>query len=343
LGETTAMKLNTRYLGLDLASPLVASAGPLSQKLDGIRQLEDAGASAVVLFSLFEEQLALTPSERLKLLAEGSGHLAEALARIAESDRLQFTPLAYLEHIQKAKQAVSIPIIASLNGAPHEGWVHFAKLVEQAGADALELNLYAVETDPDRDAQAVERDYIRTIQAVRRELSIPLAVKLTPYFSSLPAIARRMTEAGANALVCFNRFYQPDINLSDGRVRPTLHLSTSNDLRLPLRWIAILRGQIKGDLAASGGIHQPQDALKMLMVGADVVMLCSTLLSHGLSHIRTIESGIRIWLEARDYRSIDDIRGMSSREKHSDPSAFERGQYMLSLDSYDASVSDSTS
>ena len=328
------MSLQTRYLGLSLRTPLVASASPLSKRVSDVRRLEDGGVSALVLFSLFEEQLTLSDAEIHRFYAQG-GSYAEMLATMSSTDRLKVGPVEYLDHLHRAKSAVGIPIIASLNGTPHRSWAQYARLVEQAGADAVELNFYFVPTDPDRTSADIEQDHVTAVEAVRKAVKIPIAVKLSPYFTNTANMARRFERAGADGLVLFNRFYQPDIDLAHMEVKPHLLLSTAPERRLPLRWIAILRDQLKIDLAATGGIHQAYDALKMLLVGATTTMLCTTLLTHGPQHARTIEQGIRTWMASRGYEKLDEIRGLLSQKRCADPSAYERAQYIKTLESWE--------
>ena len=323
----------TRYLGLTLRSPLVVSANPLTERVDAIRAMEDAGAGAVVLLSLFEEQLTLSRAELTARLAEGAGGLARAQARTPEHGRLQMGPLGYLEHIQAAKAAVEIPIVASLNGAPGHTWAEYARLVELAGADAIELNLYIVPTDPDVDPLALEKTYYEAVRAVRRAVAIPVAVKLTPFFSNLTYSAGRFAEAGADGLVLFNRFYQPTVDLERGTVRPQLTLSSADDLVLPLRWTSILRDRVQVSLSASSGVHSAHDALKLIAVGADTVQLCSTLLQHGIGHLHTIQRGMDAWLQAHD-TTLDALRGTLSARSGAATGAFERAQYLRTLDSF---------
>lgn len=328
------MGLATNYMQLSLRSPLVASASPMSRRVSGVRELEDAGAGAVVLFSLFEEQLTLTETELHTFLSAGTSY-AETLSLLSDSERLRMGPLDYLEHLQRAKSAVDIPVIASLNGTPHERWTHYAKLLEQAGADAVELNLYYVPTSIDRTGADIEDAYVRTVEAVRSAVKIPVAVKLSPYFTSVANMAARMERAGADALVLFNRFYQPNIDLDRMSVHPEISLSNREAQRLPLRWVAILRDKVRLHLAATSGIHQAEDAIRLLLAGADVTMLCSTLLKHGAEHIKVIERGIRSWMSARDYQSIADFRGLLSQAKCEDPEAFERAQYIKTLEAWE--------
>ena len=291
--EEIMIDLSTTYLGLRLRTPLVASASPLSQEIDGIRRLEDAGASAVVLYSLFEEQLRQESFELEHHLAAGTDSFAEAASFFPQPDEFRLGPEGYLKHIERAKKAVSVPIIASLNGTTVGGWTQYAKLIEQAGADALECNIYSIPTDPDLTSSAVEQEYFDILKAVKSAVTIPVAVKLSPFFSNMANMAKRLDEAGANGLVLFNRFYQPDINLDELEIQPNVLLSTPQALRLPLTWIGILYGRIRASLAATSGVHGPEDVIKLLMVGADVTMLCSTLLRNGISHLRYIEAGVR--------------------------------------------------
>ena len=328
------MDLSTTYLGLTLRTPLVPSASPLSEELDDIRRMEDAGAAAVVLYSLFEEQLR---SDRLELyhhLTYGIESYAEALSYFPEPPQFHLGPEEYLEHIRRAKAAVKIPVIASLNGASLGGWVDYARKIQQAGADALELNVYYIPTDPQVPADAVEMRYVEILRAVKGEVTIPVAVKLGPFFSNMAHMAARLDAAGANALVLFNRFYQPDIDLDTLTVEPRVVLSRSQTTRLPLRWIAILSGRLQADLAATGGVHSAADALKMLLVGANVTMLCSALLAHGIEYLRTIEQEMVRWLEEHEYTSVRQLRGSMSQRHCEDPSAFERSQYIRALKSY---------
>jgi dihydroorotate dehydrogenase (fumarate) len=329
------MNLETNYLGLSLKSPLVASASPLSYALDGIRKLEDAGASGVVLFSLFEEQLEKDPQGLLQRLSAGNGY-AETLSMYSESERLRMGPVGYLEHVRKAKSKVQIPIIASINGTDPAKWTDYPRLLQEAGADAIELNLYAVPTDPTHTSQQVEDRYVELTRTVVEAVDIPVSVKLSPFFSSLPHVARRLSQAGAKGLVLFNRFYQPDIDLDTEQVRPRLTLSDSYEVLPRIRWIAILHDQNPIDLAASGGVHDASDCLKLVKVGASVTQLCSTLLEHGLSRIKYIESGLRTWLIAHEYPSLADLRGTSTYARVEDRDAFERAQYLKTLESWDA-------
>ncbi len=323
--------LTTKYLGLRLRTPLVASASPLSQEIDSIRRLEDAGASAVVLYSLFEEQLRQESFELEHHLAAGTNSFAEAASFFPQPTEFHLGPEGYLNHIRKAKQAVKIPIIASLNGSTIGGWADYARQIEQAGADALECNIYFIPTDPELSSAEVEKTYIDILREVKISVHIPVAVKLSPFFSNMANMAKRFDEAGADGLVLFNRFYQPDINLDELEIQPNVLLSTPQALRLPLTWIGILYGRIRAGMAATSGVHGSEDAVKLLMVGADVTMLCSTLLRNGINHLRNIEAGLLDWMEKHEYESVEQMKGSMSQIRCSNPSAFERAQYMKAV------------
>jgi dihydroorotate dehydrogenase (fumarate) len=328
------MKLTTTYLGFKLRTPLVPSASPLSENIDNIKRMEDAGASAIVFHSLFEEQLRRDHHELNYYLDQSTEANAEALTYFPEPAAFKVGPEAYVEHIAKAKAAVDIPIIGSLNGATFGGWLKYARAIEQAGADALEVNIYSVPTDPDVSGEDIEQSYLTILTSLKGQLKIPVAVKLSPYFTNLAQFARRLDRAGANALVLFNRFYQPDIELETLEISPNVLLSTPMAMRLPMRWIAILHGRIGANLAATSGIHRATDALKMLMAGADVTMLCSVLLRRGIGHIGVIEREMLQWLEEHEYESVEQLKGSMSQKNCPDPSAFERAQYMRALSTY---------
>jgi dihydroorotate dehydrogenase (fumarate) len=328
------MDLTTNYLGMNLRTPLVVSASPLSEKLDDIKRMEDAGASAVVLYSIFEEQLRQDRLELNRHLEQGTESFAEALTYFPEPDEFRLGPEEYLRHIWRAKEATKIPIIASLNGSSAGGWTEYAKQIQQAGADALELNIYNIPTDPGLPAAAVEQTYLDILKAVKSEISIPVAVKLSPFFTNFANMASQLDGAGANGLVLFNRFYQPDIELETLEVKPNLLLSTPMAMRLPLRWIAILHGKINADLAATSGIHRASDVLKMLMAGADVTMLCSTLIRHGIMQINAIERDLVAWMEEHEYESVSQLKGSLSQKNCAEPTAFERAQYMRAISGY---------
>jgi dihydroorotate dehydrogenase (fumarate) len=329
------MDLSTKYLGLKLRSPLVVSASPLSEDIDNIKRMEDAGAAAVVLYSLFEEQLRQDRLELNKNLQQGTESFAEALSYFPEPDEFHLGPEEYLRHIWHAKQATRIPIIASLNGSSAGGWTEYAKQIQQAGADALELNIYYIPTDPDLTGTEVELTYLDILKAVKSEVTIPVAVKLSPFFSNFANMAKRLDQAGANGLVLFNRFYQPDIELESLEVKPNLLLSTPMAMRLPLRWIALLHGKLKASLAGTSGIHRASDVLKMLMAGADVTMLCSTVIRHGIPQIAMIERELTDWLVEHEYESVSQLKGSLSQKNCAEPAAFERAQYMKALTGYE--------
>ena len=329
------MNLRTSYLGLELRSPLVVSASqPLSDEIGKIRKMEDAGAGAVVLYSLFEEQLRLESYELDHHLTAGTESFPEALSYFPEPQQFQPGPEEYLEHIRKAKEAVRIPVIASLNGSTLGGWTDFAKRIEHAGADALELNIYYIPTDINLSGAAIEQTYLDILKAVKSAVKIPVAVKLSAFFSNLANMAKRLDDADADGLVLFNRFYQPDLNLDDLEVEPSVLLSTPQALRLPLRWIAILYGRIDADLAATSGVHNARDVLKMLMAGANVTEMCSVLLARGIDHLRVVEREMCEWMEEHWYDSVEQLQGSMSQMKCPDPSAFERAQYMRALTNY---------
>lgn len=325
--------LSTEYLGLRLRTPLVPSASPLSEEVDNIRRMEDAGAAAVVLHSLFEEQLRTDAHELEHHLTQGTESYAESLTFFPEPDTFHIGPETYLNHIRQAKQAVNIPIIASLNGTTAGKWIDYAKQIEQAGADALELNIYWLPTDVRVSGAEIEANYLEIVRSTRAAVKLPLAVKLSPYFSSLGNMAQQIVTAGAQGLVLFNRFYQPDIDVESLEVRPTVLLSTPLVLRLPMTWIAVLYGRIEADLAATSGIHTHRDVLKMLMAGASVTMLCSVLLKRGIEHISEIESHLVQWMETHEYESVQQMQGSVSQRHSADPSAFERTQYMKAIQS----------
>ncbi len=325
------MNLKTTYLGLNLRTPLVVSASPLSENLDNIKRMEDAGASAVVLYSLFEEQIRLERYELHWQSTHGTESYPEALSYLPDPHELCVGPEAYLKHIAQAKNAVMVPIIASLNGTTLSGWTNFAKQIQQAGADALELNLYHIPTDPSLPGADLEQHYVEVLKAVKAEVTIPVAVKLSPFFTNFANMAGRFDQHGANGLVLFNRFYQPDIELESLEVTPSVFYSTPMAMRLPMRWIAILHDRVGASLAATSGIHRGTDALKMLMAGADVTMLCSVLMRHGIDHLREVEGEMVNWLQEHEYESVEQLKGSLSHKNCPDPSAFERAQYMRAV------------
>lgn len=325
------MNLKTTYLGLKLRTPFVVAASPLSESLDNLKRMEDLGASAVVLFSLFEEQIRRERYELHQSTIQGTESYPEALSYFPEPGELFVGPEAYLKHIARAKETVRIPIIASLNGSTPSGWTSFARQMQQAGADALELNLYFVPTDPKLSGAELEQQYLEVVGAVRAAVSIPLAVKISPFFTNFANMAQRFVGHGANGLVLFNRFYQPDIELETLEVVPNVFYSTPMAMRLPLRWIAILHDRLGCSLAATSGIHRGTDALKMLMAGADVTMLCSVLMRHGLDRLRVIETEMETWMREHEYESVEQLKGSLSHQHCADPGAFERAQYMRAV------------
>jgi dihydroorotate dehydrogenase (fumarate) len=325
--------LTTYYMGLKLRTPLVVSASPLSQEISSIRRLEDVGASAVVLYSLFEEQLRQESLELDHHLSAGTDSFAESLSFFPQASEYRLGPEGYLEHIRKARQAVGIPIIASLNGATAGGWAEYAKEIEEAGADALECNIYSIPTDADVTGAEVEQSYIDIVQSVKQAISIPVAVKISPFFSNLANMAKRFDQAGVNGLVLFNRFYQPDIDLEELEIRPNVLLSTPQALRLPLTWIGILYGRVQASLAGTSGVHEASDVLKLLMVGANVTMMCSALLRHPINHLQSVERGVVEWMQDHDYESVQQLQGSMSQLRCPDPGAFERAQYMRAVKS----------
>ena len=331
----TAPDLTTTYLGLQLKNPLVASASPLSKNIDIVRRLEDAGASAVVMYSLFEEQITHESYEMDHYLNRGTESFAESLSYFPDLDTYNLGPEPYLEHLHTIKQAVNMPVIGSLNGVSSGGWVQYARKIEQAGADALELNIYYLSTDPDLSSAELEEVYVKLVRDVRATVDIPIALKLSPFFTSIPHMAKRFVEAGANGLVLFNRFYQPDFDLEALGVIPHLELSTSHDVLLPLRWIAILYGRIQADFALTSGVHTAQDVLKAMMAGANVAMMASALLESGPEHLTHILADLQQWMDGHEYESISHMRGSMSQLAVAEPAAFERANYMKALNSFD--------
>ena len=323
--------LSTKYLGLHLRSPLVVSASPLSRDVESICHMEAAGAGAVVLYSLFEEQLRQEELDLDYHLANGTESFAESLTYFPQASEFHTGPEGYLDHIQKAKAATSIPIIASLNGSTLGGWTKFAAEIEHAGADAIECNIYYIPSDPSLTGETIENRYVEILSAVKSSVTIPVAVKLSPFFSNMANMAHRLDSVGADGLVLFNRFYQPDVDLEALEIRPNVLLSTPQALRLPLTWIGILYGRVKASLAGTGGVHSAEDVIKLLMVGASVTMMCSALMRHGINHLRHIERELREWMEEREYESVAQMQGSLSQLKSPDPGAFERAQYMRAV------------
>lgn len=333
-----SVDLRTTYLGLNLRNPVVASCGPLTGKLDSLKRLEEAGVAAVVLPSLFEEQILREEQEIQRLYDYGTESFAEAITYLPEMETYDTGPQSYLKLVERAKAALSVPVIGSLNGTSPGGWVDYARQIESAGADALELNIYLLATDPNATSAEVEQRYLDLVQKVSGAVSVPVAVKVGSHFSSPANMARRLVDAGANGLVLFNRFLQPDINLETLEVVPNLVLSTSNDLRLPLRWMAILRPLLTASLAATTGVHTSEDVLKLLLVGADVTMTTSSLLKKGPGHVRTLLEGIERWMVEKEYESVSQLRGSLSQRNCPDPAAFERANYVKTITSYSSTV-----
>lgn len=326
--------LTTTYMGLTLKNPVVPSASPLSKTVDGIKRMEDAGAAAIVLYSLFEEQIDIEALALHHFLEQGAYSYAEALTYFPTAAEFNRGPDGYLELICEAKAAVEIPIIGSLNGVTPGGWTRYARLMEEAGADALELNVYLIPTRLDQTGEAIEQVYLDVLRDVKANVNIPVAMKLNPFFSSIPYMAHRLDQAGADGLVLFNRFYQPDFDLEELTVTPHLMLSTQWEMRLPLRWIAILYGHVKASLALTSGIHAAEDVVKAIMAGADVANVTSVLLERGPGAIGGLLAGVRQWMEEHEYESVSQMKGALSQRKVAEPAAFERANYMKVLGSW---------
>jgi dihydroorotate dehydrogenase (fumarate) len=327
--------LKTNYLGIELKNPLVASASALSKKMENIVKMEDAGIGGVVLYSLFEEEIVQESRALDYYLTRGTESFAEALTYFPDFSNYNVGPEKYLEHIRKLKEKVNIPIIASLNGISSGGWIKYAKLIEQAGADALELNIYFVPTDLDVESTELEKVYLDLVRDIKKDVNIPLSVKLSPFFTSLPNEAEKLVKAGTNGLVLFNRFYQPDLDIENLRVEPTLRLSTSSDLLLPLRWTAILYKKINADIALSSGVHSGKDIVKAVMAGASVVMSASELIKNGIDSAKAMLLEFSNWMDVHEYQSVESLRGVLSQRSVSHPAAFERANYMKSLTLFD--------
>ncbi len=323
--------LRTTYLGMELANPLVAAASPLSGTLDGLLRLEEAGASAIVLQSLFEEQIEHHELSVHSILETGTDSFPEVHNFFSGLDDYNTGPESYLQMVEQAKDRLKVPVIASINGVSRGGWTRYARLLEQAGADALELNIYFVAADPKVTSSEVEARYVDLVGEVAASISIPLAVKVGPYFSSMANMAQRLADAGAGGLVLFNRFLYPDISLTRMKVVPTLNLSSSYESLMPLRWIAIISGQVKISLAACTGVHTTHDVIKLLMAGADVTMMASALLRRGPAHLQQVLNGVRAWLDEFEYESVGQLKGSMSQSSSPDPAAFERANYMRTL------------
>lgn len=333
------MDLSTTYLGLPLKSPIVPSSSPLTRSLDNLRRMEDAGAGAVVLYSLFEEQITLESELLNRYLTQGVDSFAEALTYFPEAPEYQVGPEAYLEYIRRAKEALAMPVIGSLNGVSTGGWVKYAKYIQEAGADALELNMYYVPTDPALTGVEVEQIYLDVLQDIKAAVTIPVAMKLNPYFSATANMAMRLSNVGANGLVLFNRFYQPDLDPEKLEVVPHLILSQSYEMRLPLRWIAILYGRISADLALTTGVHTTEDVIKGIMAGANVTMMASELLQRGVGRIVRVLAELKTWMIEHEYESLTQMKGSLSQLNCAEPAAFERANYMRVLSSYSREVS----
>ena len=326
--------LTTTYLGLKLKNPLVASPSPLSEKVENVKRMEEAGVAAVVMYSLFEEQIIHESLELDYFLNRGTESFAEALTYFPDVGKYSLAPDKYIEALEKTKQAVSIPVLGSLNGVSSGGWIEYARKIQDAGADGLELNLYYLPADVNLTSSQLEDNYVKLVSDIRASIKIPMAIKLAPFFTALPNFASRLVQAGADGLVLFNRFYQPDMDLENLEVVPNLVLSNSDELRLPLRWIAILYGKVKADLALTTGVHTPQDAIKAIMAGATVAMTTSAVLNRGTQAIVQILDGMEAWMTEHEYVSVQQMRGSMSQGAVADPEAFERANYMKVLNSF---------
>ncbi len=328
------MNIKTKYLGKELRSPIVISANPLSEDVENIKKMEDAGVGAVVLFSLFEEQIKMEQKEIMSHETSGEDIYAESTSFFPDPGEYRSGPENYLDLISRAKDAVDIPIIPSLNGSTTGGWINYAKKMEDAGADALELNIYNIPTDMDTTAEDIENQYLEVVKAVKSAVKIPVAIKLSPFFTNFANFAKKLDATGIDGMVMFNRFYQPDINLESLEVEPNILLSHSAAMRLPMRWIAILNKRINADMAATSGIHTGADVIKMMMVGAKTAMMCSAVLQNGIDHIKTVEKEMIQWMESNEYESIEQMQGSMSQKSIKDASVYERAQYMKALSSY---------
>ncbi len=328
------MDLTTTYMGMELKHPIVASASPLSGSVAQIKRLEDAGAAAVVMFSLFEEQLKHESAALEYLMTAGTESFAESLSYFPEVDDYTVGPDNYLELLRNASEAVDIPVIGSLNGITNTGWIEYAQLMQQAGAKGIELNIYYIPADLTTTGREVEQRYIEIVKAVKAAVTVPVAVKLSPFFSAIGSMAKALDDAGADGLVLFNRFYQPDFDLDKLEVAPNLHLSTSDEIRLPLLWLAVLYGRLRASLGATRGVHTPIDVVKYLMAGADVVMTTSALLKNGIEYLTVLRDGLQAWMDMHHYTSVAQMKGSMSQRNVADPTAFERANYIKTLESY---------
>jgi len=326
--------LSAQYLGLKLKNPLIASASPLSERVETVKQMEQAGIGAVVMYSLFEEQIIHESLELDHYLNYGTESFAEALTYLPDTGRYSLGPEKYVDHVKRLKDAVSIPVIGSLNGVSSGGWVQYAKRIEEAGADALELNIYYLPFDPSLTSAGLEENYIQLVKDVRREIKIPLAVKVSPFLTGVANVLKQFADAGADGLVLFNRFYQPDIDLEKMEITPSLVLSTSSELRMPLRWVALLYGQIKADFAITSGVHTSEDVIKSMMAGASAAMMASELLKNGIKRIPEILSGMQLWMETNEYESIAQMKGSMSAQAVRQPGSLRRSNYIKVLNSF---------
>ncbi len=328
------MNLNTKYLGLELKNPLVPSASPMMQSLDNIELLASAGASAVVLHSLFEEQISEEALSLHYLTTQGTESFAESLSYFPEPEEYKFGGEEYLEHIRKVKESVNIPVIGSLNGVTTGGWLQYAKHMEEAGADAIELNVYYISTDPSVNDDQLLENYVSIVKEIKKNVGIPVAVKLSPFFTSLPATIRELSDVGADGFVLFNRFYQPDIDIENKEIKLGIQLTESADIRLPLRWIGVLYGRIDTCFAATSGVHTAEDSAKLIMAGADVTMMASALLKNGPGYLKTVLDNLAQWMEQNEYTSIEEMKGSMSQKAVPNPAAYERALYIKELQSY---------
>ena len=328
------MDLTTTYMGMKLKHPIIASSSPLSGNVASIKRLEDAGASAVVMFSLFEEQLKHDTAALEHLMTAGTESFAESLSYFPEIDDYTVGPDTYLEVLRKASEAVDIPIIGSLNGITNAGWIEYAQLMQQAGAKGIELNIYYIPADLTTTGREVEQRYVEIVAAVKAAVTVPVAVKLSPFFSAIGSMAKSLDDAGADALVLFNRFYQPDFDLDKLEVAPNLQLSTPDEIRLPLLWLAVLYGRLRASLGATRGVHTPIEVVKYVMAGADAVMTTSALLKNGVGYLSTLHDGLKAWMDVHGYESVTQMKGSMSQRNVADPTAFERANYIKTLESY---------
>ena len=334
MSDDMSIDMGTTYMGLELGHPVVASPSPLSATVEGILRLEDAGAAAVVMLSLFEEQVQHQTDTMERIMGSGEDGFAESLSHFPEHDEYQLDPDSYLETLRLASERAAVPVIASINGVTNRGWIDIAKMMQQAGASGIELNVYYIPAQIALSGRAVEETYLDVVKAVKGSVSIPVALKMSPYFSSVGDMARQFADAGADALVLFNRFYRPDFDLENLQVIPNVNLSTPGEVRLPLLWLSLLYGHIKVSMAASHGVHSAREVVKCLLAGADVTMTTSALLQHGVEHLTTLVDGLRQWMQQKGYGSVRQMRGIMSQRLASDPSAFERANYIKMLETY---------